>query len=665
MTYVDQRDPKQSSTQPLHSSGRGGNRRRGAQSAISRRRGRFLSIIVVVIALLIVVRLVLVTMAPSTSYLDLSRLVGDNYQTINAVRGSILDRNGVVLAASKPAKTVVVDPAQVQNPNAEAQLLAGILNLPESQIHAALITPGQFAYVDRQISDADANAIESAINSALARGLPDPLLGISLIDDPIRVDPNQAMAQALIGRVTLYGEAQGGLENYFNSVLTGTPGTEITSSAPYNSNLPVPPKVIKEAIPGKNVVTTLDTSIQLDAESALSAEMVASQARTGTVFVNNPTNTEIYAMVDETAGLPPNSTASPVAPLNQPQPAFTFTQQSDTINAVTDAYEPGSVAKIATFAAALKAGVVTPQTEIVVPDSIHVGGSTFHDAEVHAPQVMTPKDILAQSSNVGTIMVASKLSPTVINNSFNNFGWGVPTGLNLHGSSYGFLDPVAKQSLTARGAVPIGQDELATPLQVLDAYNVLAAGGKLYTPRLALSIGGKAVAATSRRVISPSLAATMRSLFAGVTDPNSTAPLAAVPGFAIAGKTGTAQIAYPNNPSLGYIPGQYMATFVGFTTNSSVPLSAVVVLTEPKQLYGGATSAKVFSDVMTYSLAHLGAKVVTSPKSPSTVDNVSTTPLPKHFVLNQAVNPKPSVCVKFGGRYRIVTLGSTCGGRSN
>ena len=604
-------------------------------------------------------------MAPSSSYLDLSRLVGATYQTINPIRGSILDRNGVVLAASKPAKTVTVDPAQVQNPIAEAQLLSTILNLPEAQIHAALITPGQFAYVARQISDAQVNAIESAINSAAAHGLPDPLVGITLVDDPIRVNPNQAMAQALIGRVTPYGQAQGGLENYFNSALSGVAGSEMISSAPYNSNLPVPPKVVAESVPGKNVVTTLDTSIQLDAESALSAEMVASQARTGTVVVMNPTNGDIYAMVDETAGLPPNATTSPVAPLNQPQPSFTFTQQSDTVNAVTDAYEPGSVAKIATFAAALKAGVITPQSEIVVPDSIRVGPVTFHDAEVHAPEIMTPRDILAQSSNVGTIMVASKLSPTVINDSFNNFGWGVPTGLNLHGSSYGYLDPVSKQSLTARGAVPIGQDELATPLQVLDSYNVLAAGGRLYTPRLALSIGGKAVNPTARRVISPSLAATMRSLLSGVTDPNSTAPAAAVPGFAISGKTGTAQIAYPNNPSLGYIPGQYMATFVGFTTNSTVPLSAIVVLTEPKQLYGGLTSAKVFSDVMTYSLAHLGAKVESSSTTGAGGSSgvTSTSAVVPHFSLAKLPKPATATCVNFIAKVRISASGALCGGR--
>ncbi len=657
MTLVDQRKSNGG-----NSFGGGGHHYRPPQRAISRKRGRFLSIVVIVFALLIVVRLVLVSMAPSSSYLDLSRLVGVNYQTITPIRGSILDRNGVVLAASRPAKTVVVDPAQVQNPIAEAQLLSSILNIPEPQIHGALIMPGQFAYVARQITDAQVKAINAAINSATAHGLADPLPGISMIDDPIRVDPNQAMAQALIGKVTLYGQAQGGLESYFNSVLTGTPGSEIISSAPLNSNLPVPPKVVKASVPGLNVVTTLDTSIQLDAESALSSEMVASQARTGTVVVMNPTNGDIYAMVGETAGQPPNSTASPVAPLNQPQPPFTFTQQSGTVNAVTDAYEPGSVAKIATFAAALKAGVVTPQSELVVPYSIHVGGWTFHDAEVHPPEILTPKDILAQSSNVGTIMVASRLSPSTINRSFNNFGWGVPTGLDLTGSSYGYLDPVSKQSATARGAVPIGQDELATPLQVLDSYNVIAAGGKLYKPRLALSIGGKAITPTARRVISPSLAATMRSLLSGVTNANSTAPAAAVPGFSISGKTGTAQIAYPNNPTLGYIPGQYMATFVGFTTNSSVPLSAIVVLTEPKHLYGGLTSAKVFSDVMTYSLAHLGARVV-SPDVVGPAGTALSNVPPKHFVLSKVPSVTTSTCYKFVGRVRISLHGRACAGR--
>ncbi len=603
----------------------------------------FLRLVSVLLLALLVVRLAVVSLLPSANYRSLAAAEG--YSVVNVVpqRGTIFDSSGTVLAVSEPRNTVVADPLLVQNPIAESQVLSGILGIAAGQIRAAMLSSGQFVFIDHQITNAQSQAIKAA-----GAQLP----GVSLINEPIRVRPNGALAASVLGSVSIWGQGQGGIEEELNTTLTGKNGSELLYSAPSGSTLPGGVKSLVAPVEGKNVTLTLNAAIQLRAEQALSDEMVASQARAGEAIVMNPATGAVLAMANLVAGAPVNSNqSSGAAPVTSPQPHFAYTEQAPINMAVDYVYEPGSVAKIATFAAALARGVITPSTEMVVPDHIMVGGTLFHDAETHAPEILSPRNILAQSSNVGTIMIASHLTPTQINDSFLNFGWGVPSGLKLPGESPGFLDPPAHWSGTAPGSAPIGQDEAVTALQIIDSYNAIANHGRLVTPRLLAKVGSKVVVPTSRKVISPKLAAVMTQLLSGVTGSDGTAPIAAVPGFSISGKTGTASIPYGGGRA-GYIPGQYMATFVGFTTDSSVPLSTIVVLTEPNQLYGGLTSAKVFSQVMSYALYHEGA--IAHP-------GAAVVAPPVHFVsLPGLVSRGPQNCTYDPHRFGASVVGAGC-----
>ncbi len=610
---------------------------------VSRRRIAFLRVAGSLMALVLVVRLVQVTVFPGANYRSLASQEGYSLVSMTPERGSVLDSAGQVLAASVPRSTVVVDPLMIQNPIAEAARLSDILGIPKATIRSEMLAQGQYVYVDHQIS----NSLAGKVRAALGQ-----LPGVYLVNEPATVRPNGAMAASVIGNVSLWGQGQGGIEQELNSVMTGKPGKELLSYDPSGSTLPGGTKVLDAPVQGSNVTLTLDSALQLRTEEALSNEMVASQARAGVAIITNYKTGKVLAMANLVAGAPPNSNQlSGAVPTDQPQPHFSYTQQAPVNMAVDYVYEPGSVAKIATFAAALRAGVITPGSELVVPDQIYLDGTRFHDAETHAPEILSPQQILEQSSNVGTIMIASKLSPQAIDASFRNFGWGVPTGLNLPGESPGFLDPPSHWSGTAPGSVPIGQDEAVTPMQVLDSYNSIANGGVLVTPRLVSRIGAKPTPISTRRVLPASVASVMTGLLSKVTDANGTAPAAAVPGFAISGKTGTASVPYGGGRP-GYVPGGYMATFVGFSTNSSVPLSAIVVLTEPQQLYGGLTSAKVFSQIMSYALYHTGAHVVaTTP----TAGTVSLTPT--------AVASHPSTfagCRIFPHRFGASVLGTNC-----
>ncbi len=594
-------------------------------------------------ALVLVVRLVQVTVFPGANYRGLASQEGYSVVSVTPERGSILDAAGQVLAASVPRSTVVVDPLMIQNPIAEASKLSAILGIPRSTIRSEMLAQGQYVYVDHQIS----NALAKNVRAALAQ-----LPGVYLVNEPATVRPNGAMAASVIGNVSIWGQGQGGIEQELNSAMTGKPGKELLSYDPSGSTLPGGTKVLTAPVQGSNVTLTLDAALQLRAEEALSNEMVASQARAGVAIITNYKTGAVLAMANLVAGAPPNSNQlSGAVPTDQPQPHFSYTQQAPINMAVDYVYEPGSVAKIATFAAALRKGVITPGTELVVPDHIYLDGTLFHDAETHPPEILSPQQILEQSSNVGTIMIASKLSPQTIDASFRNFGWGVPTGLNLPGESPGFLDPPSHWSGTAPGSVPIGQDEAVTPMQVLDSFNSIANGGVMVTPRLVSKVGGKATPISTRRVLPGSVASVMTGLLSKVTHPNGTAPAAAVPGFKISGKTGTASVPYGGGRP-GYVPGGYMATFVGFASNSSVPLSAIVVLTEPRQLYGGLTSAKVFSQIMSYALYHTGAHVVATAPTAGTVALAPAA---------ASSNPSPFAgCRVFPHRFGASVLGTNC-----
>ena len=277
--------------------------------------------------------------------------------------------------------------------------------------------------------------------------------------------------------------------------------------------------------------------------------------------------------------------------------------------AVTQVYEPGSVFKLVTFSAALAAGVTTPSQVLQVPAALPMGTYTFHDAEQHGTERLTAGDVLAQSSNIGTIEVAQALGKDRLLAQIGNLGFGKPTGLAFPGESQGLVPGPAAWTGTSIGSTPIGQDDAVTAQQILDAYNSVANGGVFVAPRLVRatvsSSGGVAAAPASpaHRVIDPATNAKLVSMLEGVVAAG-TGTSAAIDGYTVAGKTGTAQIPDPNH--LGYIPGAYVGSFAGFAPAQNPVLSAVVVLDHPTPIYGGAVAAPVFSTIMAYALHHYG-----------------------------------------------------------
>jgi len=253
--------------------------------------------------------------------------------------------------------------------------------------------------------------------------------------------------------------------------------------------------------------------------------------------------------------------------------------------------------------------LITPNSPFVVPYSLNVGGYTFQDAEVHGTEILPAKQILAQSSNIGTIEISRLLGMTRLGQALSALGFGQPSGANWPGESAGLVGKSSQWVGSDAASIPIGTGEAVTPMQVLDAYNAVANGGVLVQPKLvADTIDAQGVqrptpASKTRVALSPSTIKQLVPMLAGVVcDETGTALLARIPGYTVAGKTGTAQVPSPNG--LGYVPGDWNASFVGFVPAQAPRLSGIVVLNHPSPIYGGTVSAPVFAEVMQYALRH-------------------------------------------------------------
>jgi cell division protein FtsI/penicillin-binding protein 2 len=350
----------------------------------------------------------------------------------------------------------------------------------------------------------------------------------------------------------------------------------------------------------------------------------------------NPPTTGATAVADthpSGASSAPESTSGPTLVAKADTlPAGVEEAQSNT--AATWVYEPGSVFKLVTFSAALSAGITTPNQPIEVPAALPMGTYTFHDAESHGPELLTASQILAQSSNLGTIEVAEGLGENRLLAQIANLGFGKYTGLGIPGESEGLVPGASAWTGTSIGSTPIGQDDAVTAQQILDAYNAVANGGVFVKPRLVRATvlpSGAVVAArpsASHRVINPTTNAELVQMLEGVVS-SGTGTSAAIDGYTVAGKTGTAQIPDPNH--LGYISGAYVGSFAGFAPAENPVLSAVVVLDHPTPIYGGAVAAPVFSTIMAYALHHYGiptTATATTAASSSAVGSTGTTAVP-------------------------------------
>jgi cell division protein FtsI (penicillin-binding protein 3) len=503
-------------------------------------------------------------------------------QQVTAVRGGIYDRNGGVLAITVPRSAVVADPFIIKDDaSSEATVLGPVLGVPQATLLSDMTEKSGFVYL--------AKLVDSQVAAAVSKlDLP----GINLVAEPQRVDPAMQLASPLLGTVGANGEGQSGLEYQYESLLSGQSGTLTDEEAPSGVILPDVPVTGSAGRDGEGIELSLDEPLQYMAESSLRNELISSHAISGTVIVMNVHTGDVLAM----ASLVHNTKTNQVS------------EAAQNI-ALTSVYEPGSVFKLVTFSAALQAGIITPTTELTIPPSMTIDGSVFHDAEVHPTEQLSATQVLAQSSNLGTIQIAEHLGRTTVFNQMQKLGIGQPTGIDFPGESQGLVEPLAKWGPTDLASTAIGQNTAVTPMQVLDMMNTVATGGMFVPPRLVQAVvtpDGSVRELGMRpahRVLTPAVTSELTGMLEQVVS-DGTAPGAAVPGYTVAGKTGTAQIPNPSGP--GYLQGAYMATFTGFAPAQNPALSAIVVLNRPTPIFGGSVAAPVFSQVMAYALQRYG-----------------------------------------------------------
>jgi cell division protein FtsI (penicillin-binding protein 3) len=530
----------------------------------------------------ILFRLVLLQVKEASAYEQRARIQRIRTIDVPASRGTIFDRDGEELAMSLPAKAVFADPASVQRPAAEASVVASILNLSYRDVRAAMTRPGHFVYLARGVDRRRAARLEDR-----------HLAGIGFLDESRRYYPGGALAPQVLGFVNVDGTGLAGLEQQYQSVLAGHPGHEVIESGPNGVLIPQGTNVDVPAVPGDDLVLTIDRGIQFQAQEALARAVKDNKAKGGTVVVMDPATGEILAMATYPWFDPNAFGRAPVDVIRN--------------RAVTDVYEPGSVNKVITAAAALEHGVVRTDQHLTVPDHLQLYTKTFHDAHRHPTEQMTLADIISYSSNVGAIKVAKLIGKERLATYLYRFGLGSTTGLGFPGESGGLIPAPQHWSGTSMGTIPIGQGLAVTPLQMLSVYATVANGGVWVQPQLVKGIVGRdgsvqpAPPPHTRQVISTRTATIVTKMLAYAVDVG-TGKQAQIHGFWVAGKTGTAR--KPLEHARGY-SDKYVASFIGFVPAGRPALAIAAVLDEPDTVFGGIAAAPLFRDVARFALARL------------------------------------------------------------
>jgi cell division protein FtsI (penicillin-binding protein 3)/stage V sporulation protein D (sporulation-specific penicillin-binding protein) len=494
-----------------------------------------------------------------------------------AGRGTIYDRLGNPLAIGQEAIDVDADPMQISDPRREARIAARVLGIPFRPLYRQLSDRSRgFVYVQRKALPKLAAALEKR-----------HLVGFTFAPDQKRSYPQQTVAASVLGYAGTDNTGLSGLELELNKQLKGAPG----AATVVRDALGQAVNTIQQrpARDGRDVFLTLDSHIQANAEQVLENTVHEWHAKDATAIVIDPKTGAILAMAQEPgydANAYPKATA----------------HELTADHAVTDVFEPGSVFKVVTIGGALSQHDITPNTAIRVPGSLHVADRVIHDAEPHGFETLKVKQILQRSSNIGTDIIAARyLGESGLKKWMNRFGFGHRTGIDLPAESRGLLPSYWSGSTI--GTVPIGQGVSVTAIQLASVYAAIANDGEWVQPHLVDHVAGSPpVRPKRRRILDRGVDTQLRTMLKGVVSDQGTAELAAIPGYAVAGKTGTAQKAGPN----GYVPGAYVATFVGMVPASRPRLLVLVTIDEPHgQIYGGLVAAPAFEQIASFDLQYL------------------------------------------------------------
>ncbi|MFK0170081.1 peptidoglycan D,D-transpeptidase FtsI family protein [Streptomyces sp. NPDC090306] len=577
-----------------------------------------------------VVRLLQVQAVESSAYAAKAEQNRYVVHTLAAERGGITDRNGVALAASVDADDITADPTMFtrkqlkigDGPQQAAALLAPILGQDQDTLAKKLATKNtryvllarrQTPQVWNQISD-----LKSALNKKAETDSSTVNVLAGVFSDPSskRVYPNGDLAAGILGFVNADGKGAGGVEQQLDKELSGKDG-KIRYAQSGGREVPTAGSTETPAVPGSDVELTIDRDIQWAAQNAISDQVAKSKADRGYVIVQDTQTGQILAMANS-PGFDPNdlSTASSSALGNA---------------ALQDAYEPGSTAKVMSMAAVLEENAATPLTHVVVPNRLHRGDRLFQDDVDHATWYLTLNGVLAKSSNIGTILATGQLGTTqrkaddVLYTYLRKFGIGSYTGLDFPGETKGILAPPDKWSTSQQYTIPFGQGVSINALQAASVYSTIANGGVRVEPTLVRGTKGAdgqftpAAEPKKTRVVSAKTAKEVSQMLESVVDDEQgTGALARIPGYRVAGKTGTANRV---DPATGKYSG-YTSSFAGFAPADKPRVTVYCAIQNATKgsYFGGQICGPVYKKVMEFALKSLqvpptGAKAANLPVS--------------------------------------------------
>jgi cell division protein FtsI (penicillin-binding protein 3)/stage V sporulation protein D (sporulation-specific penicillin-binding protein) len=496
---------------------------------------------------------------------------------VPAARGTIFDRNGEPLAIGEQVTTVYANPRQVDRPR-DLTLAAGkALGVEPGIVYPQLVDRSRgFVYVARKANSLKAEELQKL-----------GFAGLGFYPEELRTYPQGPVAAQVLGFAGLDNKGLEGLERSLDKVLAGQSGSQTIVKDPFGRALDV--VSTKPETPGKNVRLTIDHQIQANAETILRDTVSRWGARAASAIVMDPYTGSVLAMA--------------VAPRFNAN-RFPSTRPDRRRNrAVTDTYEPGSTFKLVTVAAALQEGIVNPTTSFRLAPTIKISDRVIGEAHSRGTERLTVKQIVEYSSNIGTITIAQRLGEGRLSSWIDRFGFGAPTGIDFPGESPGFALPLDQWSGSTIGTVPIGHGIAVTPIQMARAYATIANGGILVRPHLIDRIDGQAIATTKkRRIVSRSVSKQMLSMLRAVVL-EGTGTEAAIPGYTVAGKTGTAAKIDSNGR---YSTSRYVASFVGLVPATKPRLVIMVMVDEPRgNIYGGVVAAPAFREIARFNLQHL------------------------------------------------------------
>jgi cell division protein FtsI (penicillin-binding protein 3) len=497
--------------------------------------------------------------------------------TVPGLRGSLLDRSGTELAASEDAATIFATPYQVKNPPVAAEKLASILDLDKADVLESLTAEGGFSYIAHKVSLEQAGRIERL-----------ELEGIGELPDSRRTYPQGEMAGQVVGAVGSENQGLTGLEAGEESVLSASDGERRIVRDALGDAIRL--ETVKEAEDGEDIRLTLDPQIQEKTERVLAEVGETYSPKGATAIVMDPQSAQVLAMANWPP-VDPNDLAS--------------ASNDDLVNKATAFnYEPGSTFKAFTVAAALQEKLVTPTSSFTLAPSIEVADRTIEDSHPRGTETMSVATILAHSSNVGAVTIGLEVGAEKFDRWINRFGFGRPTGVQFPAEEEGIVPELDEYSGSTMGNLPIGQGLAVTPMQMMAGYAAIANGGMLKQPRLIERIGDEPVAEPKgRRVIDPAVAAQVREMLEGVLAPGGTASEVSVPGYSLAGKTGTAEVAENGT----YSETKFVASFIGFAPADNPRFLAAVIVDQPQgDYYGGSVAGPAFGSIAGFSLPYLG-----------------------------------------------------------